>query len=155
MGLRIAEGTEIKVKCTKDLSTDAREVAARLLFLRVLRRPTGAPRQRCPTCPGSRTVCGNALELGLAPQCFSFTHVLQGWLKHSRVSDTCRRRVAVGCICWSQRCGCLSVKPSRKLRRFESFTRHHQPKQPLTSANTGQRPILLVQLSTAWSCYLQ
>jgi hypothetical protein len=42
---------------------------------------------------------------------------------------------------WSQACRSRSVNPSRKLRRFESFTCHHVRKGPLTCGNAGQGPL--------------
>jgi len=44
-------------------------------------------------------------------------------------------------ICWSRPRRSRSVNPSRKLRRFESFTCHHVLKGPLTCGNAGQGPL--------------
>src|SRR5450759_5137327 len=44
---------------------------------------------------------------------------------------------------WSARCRPWSVNPSRKLRRFESFTCHHVLKGPLTCGNAGRGPLLV------------
>src|SRR5450631_3014457 len=41
---------------------------------------------------------------------------------------------------WSQACNLGTINPSRKLRRFESFTCHHVLKGPLTCGNAGQGP---------------
>ena len=41
---------------------------------------------------------------------------------------------------WSGACRPWSVNPSRKLRRFESFTCHHVLKGPLTCGNAGRGP---------------
>ena len=41
---------------------------------------------------------------------------------------------------WSRACRSWSVNPSRKLRRFESFTCHHVLKGPLTCGNAGREP---------------
>jgi hypothetical protein len=41
---------------------------------------------------------------------------------------------------WSQACRPWSVNPSRKLRRFESFTCHHVLRGPLTCGNAGWGP---------------
>jgi len=41
---------------------------------------------------------------------------------------------------WSQPCRPRTVNPSRKLRRFESFTCHHVLKRLLTSGNAGEGP---------------
>jgi hypothetical protein len=43
-----------------------------------------------------------------------------------------------GCLGRSGRCRRRTVSPSRKFRRFESFTCHHQRKQPLTCSDVGQ-----------------
>src|SRR5664280_2898794 len=49
-------------------------------------------------------------------------------------------------LLWARRCGWSqawrlgTVNPSRKLRRFESFTCHHVLKGPLSCGNAGQGP---------------
>jgi len=50
-------------------------------------------------------------------------------------------------FCWSWPCRPWSVNPSRKLRRFESFTCHHVLEGPLISGNAGQGPFRVVQLA--------
>src|SRR6266568_2330803 len=42
-----------------------------------------------------------------------------------------------------------TVNPSRKLRRFESFTCHQHGKEPLTRRNPGQGLLLVVRQLTA------
>jgi hypothetical protein len=42
-----------------------------------------------------------------------------------------------------------TVNPSRKLRRFESFTRHHVAQRPVTSANAEHRPFFAISPSLA------
>src|ERR1035437_6623424 len=44
---------------------------------------------------------------------------------------------------WSGACRPWTVNPSRKLRRFESFTCHHVLKGPLTCGNAGRGPLLV------------
>src|SRR5674476_879625 len=52
-------------------------------------------------------------------------------------------------LLWARRCGWSqawrlgTVNPSRKLRRFESFTCHHVLKGPLTCGNAGRGPLLV------------
>src|SRR5664279_1498158 len=41
---------------------------------------------------------------------------------------------------WSHACSLGTVNPSRKLRRFESFTCHHVLRGPLTCGNAGWGP---------------
>ena len=43
---------------------------------------------------------------------------------------------------WSRACRRWTVNPSRKLRRFESFTCHHVLKGPLTCGNAGRGPFV-------------
>ena len=43
-------------------------------------------------------------------------------------------------FCWSQAYCRWAVNPSRKLRRFESFTCHHVREGPLTCGNAGRGP---------------
>ena len=51
-----------------------------------------------------------------------------------------RKLLRVRRFCWSQACSLGTVNPSRKLRRFESFTCHHVLRGPLTCGNASQGP---------------
>src|SRR5450631_2648713 len=65
-----------------------------------------------------------------------------GW--HPMTSAVCgeyaRKLLWVRRLRWSQACNLGTINPSRKLRRFESFTCQHVLKGPLTCGNAGQGP---------------
>ena len=87
-------------------------------------------------CPRSRPPGG----AGRRPE-------VSGW--HRLATAVCgeyvRKLLRARRLRWSQPCNQWTVNPSRKLRRFESFTCHHVHKWPLTSGDVGQGPFCCVR----------
>ena len=61
-----------------------------------------------------------------------------GRLRSGICGECARKLLRVKRFRCSQQCSPGTVNPSRKLRRFESFTCHHVLKGPLTCGNAGQ-----------------
>jgi hypothetical protein len=76
---------------------------------------------------------------------------VSGWprLTSAVCGEYARKLLWVRRFRWSQACSLGTVNPSRKLRRFESFTCHHVLRGPLTSGNVGWGPFRVVRASFA------
>ena len=89
----------------------------------------------------ARLAEGDSIAFGVAT-------MLSGW--HRLTSAVCgeyaRKLLLVRRFRWSQACSLGTVNPSRKLRRFESFTCLHVLKGPLTCGNAGWGPFRVVRL---------
>jgi len=69
-----------------------------------------------------------------------------GRLRAGVCGEYARKLLQVRRFGWSHACSRGTVNPSRKLRRFESFTCHHVLKGPLSCGNAGWGPFRCVRL---------